>query len=67
MRRRCNHVEEPSGLRFSGFAATGSRKIYAYFQILGNGGLYYLSFDDASKTALWLPVPGAVGATQHRE
>jgi hypothetical protein len=55
------HTEEPAGLQFHGFAATGSRKIYAHFSKLAKTGLYYLAFDDASKTAHWLPVRGAVG------
>jgi len=55
------HTEEPVDLRFISFAATGSKKIYGYFSKLGKGGLYYLAFDETSKTAQWLPVTGAAG------
>jgi hypothetical protein len=55
------HADPPSGLQLNGFAMTGPRKIYAYFYKLANNGLYHLSFDDASKTAQWLPVTGTVG------
>lgn len=54
-------AEAPAGLRFHGFAATGSKKVYAYFSKLGDGGLFFLSFDETSKTARWLPVEGTVG------
>jgi len=54
-------AEAPSGLRFHGFAATGSKKAYAYFSKLGDGGLFFLSLDETSKTARWLPVEGTVG------
>jgi len=56
------HAEALSNLQFNGFAATGSKKIYAYFSKLANGGLYYLSFDETSRTVRWLPVAGTVGA-----
>ena len=56
------HTEEPVGLRFVGLAATGSKKIYGYFSRSSNSGLYYLAFDEISKTAQWVPVTGAVGA-----
>jgi hypothetical protein len=55
------HAEEPSCLRFNGFAATGSKKIYGYFSKLANSGLYHLLFDETSKAAQWLPVAGTVG------
>ena len=55
------HTEEPVGLRFGGLAAIGSKKIYGYFSKLDKGGLYYLAFDETSKTAQWAPVTGAVG------
>jgi hypothetical protein len=55
------HAEPPSGLRFTGFALTGPRKIYAHFSRSGNNGLYQLSFNDGSKTAHWLPVTGTAG------
>jgi hypothetical protein len=55
------HTEEPVGLRFVGFASTGSKQIYGHFSKLGKGGLYYLAFDETSKTAQWLPVTGAAG------
>lgn len=56
------HTEEPVGLRFIGLAATGSKKIYAYFSKPGNRGLYYLEFDETSRKAQWVPVTGAVGS-----
>jgi hypothetical protein len=56
------HTEEPVDLRFISFAATDSRKIYGYFSKADKGGLYYLAFDETSKTAQWLPVTGAAGA-----
>lgn len=55
------HTEEPVDLRFISFAATGSRKIYGHFSKADKGGLYYLAFDETSKTAQWLPVTGAAG------
>ena len=55
------HTEEPVDLRFISFATTGPKKIYSHFWKLGNGGLYYLAFEETSKTAQWVPVPGAVG------
>jgi hypothetical protein len=55
------HAEAPSGLRLGGFAVTGSKMIYGYFSLLGRGGLYHLSFDEAAKTVTWLPVEGTVG------
>jgi hypothetical protein len=55
------HVEEPSGLQFNGFATTGSKKVYGYFSKLAKSGLYYLSFEETSKTARWLPVTGTLG------
>jgi len=55
-------ADPPPGLRFTGFAVTGPRKIYAHFSKGGNSGLFQLSFNDASKTAEWLPVTGTAGA-----
>jgi hypothetical protein len=55
-------TEDPVGLRFVGFAATGSKKIYGHFSKGATGGLYYLSFDETSKTAQWVPVTSASGA-----
>jgi hypothetical protein len=55
------HTEEPLDLRFVSFAGTGSKKIYGYFSKADKGGLYYLAFDETSKTAQWVPVTGAVG------
>lgn len=55
------HTEEPIGMRFHGFAVTGPKKIFGYFWESGKDGLYYLAFDDAAKTAQWVPVPGTVG------
>ena len=55
------HTEEPFNLRFISFAATGPKEIYGYFSKAGKGGLYYLAFDETSKTAQWLPVTGAAG------
>ena len=55
------HTEEPVDLRFITFAATGSKEIYGYFSKGDKGGLYYLAFDETSKTAQWVPVTGAAG------
>jgi hypothetical protein len=55
------HAEGPSGLRLGGFAVTGSKKIYGYLFHAGNGGLYYLLFDEAASKVHWHPVDGAVG------
>jgi hypothetical protein len=55
------HTEEPVDRHFGGLAATGSKKIYGYFFKTDKGGLYYLAFDETSKTAQWLPVTGAAG------
>ncbi len=56
------HAQVPSDLRLVGFAVTGPKKVYGYFSIRGEGGLYYLSFDEAANTVTWLPVRGTVGA-----
>lgn len=57
-------TEEPVDLLYTlGLAATGSKKIYGSFSKSGTGGLFYLAFDETSKTAQWEPVTGAVGAT----
>ena len=56
------HADPPPGLRFTGFAVAGPRKIYAHFSRSGNNGLYQLSFNDGSKTAHWLPVTRTAGA-----
>jgi hypothetical protein len=58
---RVYHAEGPSGLRLGGFAVTGSKKIYGYLFHAGNGGLYYLLFDEVGSTVQWQPVEGAVG------
>lgn len=55
------HTEKPFNLRFISFAATGPKEIYGYFSKADKGGLYYLAFDETSKTAQWLPVTGAAG------
>jgi hypothetical protein len=55
------HTEEPVDLRFISFAATGSKEVYGYFSKSDKGGLFYLAFDETSKTAQWVPVTGAVG------
>lgn len=55
------HTEEPADLRFISFAATGSREIYGHFSKADKGGLYYLAFDETSKTAQWVSVTGAAG------
>lgn len=55
------HAEVPSDLRLLGFAVTGSKKIYGYFSLLDRGGLYYLLFNEASKTVSWVPIEGTVG------
>jgi hypothetical protein len=54
-------AEVPSGLRLAGFATTGSKQVYALFNRAGKYGLYYLSFNDATATANWLPVKGTFG------
>ena len=54
-------AQVPTGLRLSGFAQTGSKKIYGHFYRSGNNGLYYLSFDEGAKTVNWVPVEGTVG------
>jgi hypothetical protein len=50
-----------SDLPLVGFAVIGSKDVYGYFSRAGNGGLYYLSVDEAAKTATWHAVKGAVG------
>src|SRR5207248_4060077 len=54
-------AQVPTGLRLSGFAQTGPKRIYGHFYRSGNNGLYYLSFDEAAKTVNWVPVEGTVG------
>src|SRR5262249_15782438 len=56
------HIQSPVDLRFHGFAAIGSKKAFAHFSKLDNGGLYYLSLDETSRTGARIPVDGAVGA-----
>jgi hypothetical protein len=58
---RLYHAKAPSQLRLVGFAVTGARGVYGYFQYAGKGGLYCLSFDEAAKTVRWLPLESTVG------
>jgi len=53
---------EPTGLQFDGFASTDRKYIYGHFLKLGTGGLYSLAFEEASKSATWVPVTNTVGS-----
>ena len=54
-------VAAPPGFRFVEIALAAPHKAYAYFSLKSKGGLYYLAFDPAGKSATWQPIESTIG------
>lgn len=54
----------PSSLRLIGFASPDHQQTFGLFNLLGHYGLYQLKFNEASSTAMWVPVDGTQGESK---
>jgi hypothetical protein len=54
----------PSNLKLVGFASPDHKQVFGLFNMLAQYGMYELKFNDATSTAMWVPVDGMQGESK---